>query len=506
MAKLFRIVIPAYPGVNIFTRRAKKTTALGPILVATVANKLEGWQVEVIDENNYRRGPRDSQGLPDHAVLQKENPADVVGVYCGLTCTMERVWRVVEFYHQQDVKIIAGAWHAHYCPEEALNHDIDVVVHGDAELVIRQILSALGEGGSLENISGISFLKNGQIKTNLPDMLENPDLNDLPFPDFGLLRYAKIKIYPIGRIRGCNMNCEFCSVKGRPRWSSSQHLFNTVKWLRETRRAKHFFLVDDNSGAEPEGTIKFFQMISEKFRNQLHFTVQMRLEAAENTELLEVMRKAGVEVVCIGYESPVNEDLKIMRKGYLSSKMLEWTKIWRSFFWVHGMFIVGYPSKGAETSMPAREIVRCFRRFIRKASIDSVQIVLPVPLVGTGLRYRLEKERRIFPLELVSWSRYDGCYPCFKPDNMKPSELQQIGLKLMRRFYNLSSLFRILLRILFFPLAFPVDYLLRGWRQWHRGWSRDVLRSGAHILIRQWQKRQQTKLIERLDKYQIEPH
>jgi len=482
MAKLFRIVIPAYLGVNIFTRQAKKTTALGPILVATVANKLEGWQVEVIDENNYRRGPRDSQGLPDHAVLQKENPADVVGVYCGLTCTMERVWRVVEFYHQQDVKIIAGAWHAHYCPEEALNHDIDVVVHGDAELVIRQILSALGEGGSLENISGISFLKNGQIKTNLPDMLENPDLNDLPFPDFGLLRYAKIKIYPIGRIRGCNMNCEFCSVKGRPRWSSSQHLFNTVKWLRETRRAKHFFLVDDNSGAEPEGTIKFFQMILEKFRNQLHFTVQMRLEAAENTELLEVMRKAGVEVVCIGYESPVNEDLKIMRKGYLSSKMLEWTKIWRSFFWVHGMFIVGYPSKDGEDLMDAREIFECFRRFIQKTGLDTVQTLLPVPLIGTDLRERLEKEGRVFPPDLVPWAKYDGSYPCFNPKNMSARELQKIVVKLMSRFYNPWSFVRIPLRI----ITFLFDIFIRGWEAWHQGLERDVVKSGGHFLIRRW--------------------
>jgi len=81
---LVRFVIPAFPEVNIFTRQAKKTTALGPIMVATVANKLWGWRVEVIDENNYKRGPRDKQDLPDHLTLQRENPAAVVGFYCGL--------------------------------------------------------------------------------------------------------------------------------------------------------------------------------------------------------------------------------------------------------------------------------------------------------------------------------------------------------------------------------------------------------------------------------------
>ena len=72
---LFRIVIPAFREVNIFTRTARKTTALGPMMVATVADKLWGWRVEVIDENNYKRGPRDKEGLPDHKILQDENPA-----------------------------------------------------------------------------------------------------------------------------------------------------------------------------------------------------------------------------------------------------------------------------------------------------------------------------------------------------------------------------------------------------------------------------------------------
>jgi len=105
---LFRMVIPAFPEINIFTRQARKTTALGAIIVATAANKLWGWRVEVIDENNYRKGPRDSNELPDHAVLQREHPATVVGFYCGLTSTIERVWELPEFYHQQ--KSIYHCW------------------------------------------------------------------------------------------------------------------------------------------------------------------------------------------------------------------------------------------------------------------------------------------------------------------------------------------------------------------------------------------------------------
>lgn len=493
---LFRIIVSAHPGVNIFTRQARKTTALGPVLIATVASKVWGWRVEVIDENNYQ-GPRDSQGLPDHAVLQRENPASIVGFYCGLTCAMERVWELAEFYHQC-VKIIAGGWHAHYCPEETLNHNIDVVVHGDGEMVIRPLIRVLMGQGNLNDIPGISFWENQQVKTTLPGMLENPDLNDLPYPNFGLVRYGKIKLYPIGRVRGCSMKCEFCSVKGEPRWAEARYLFNTVKWLVETRRARHFFIVDDRSEENIEGTIKFFRMISEKYGKQLHFSVQARLEAARNTELLETMERAGVRVVCIGYESPIDKDLRAMRKGYSSSKMIELTKAWSRYFWVHGMFVAGYPPKGGETSINVEETVRCFRRFIRQAHPDTVQILLPVPIPGSDLRERLERERRIFPQEIVTWSKYDGSFPCFKPNNMSARELQEIGLKLMGKFYNRWGFIGIFLRF----IVFPIDCFVRGWGIWRRGWRRDVMKYGGHLLLQRWQRKgQNEKFLKKLEDY-----
>jgi len=508
---LARFIIPAFPELNVFTRQAKKTTALGPIMVATAANKLWGWRVEVIDENNYR-GIRNNQGLPDHLILQKENPASVIGFYCGLTSTMERVWQLAEFYHQEPARhrytqalaggkvlTIAGGWHAHYCPEETLKNNIDLVVHGDGEIVIQQILNALKEEKPLRDIPAISFLENGQVKTNPPKMLEISDLSNLPYPDFGLLKYAKMKIYPIGRIRGCRMNCEFCSVKGKPRYASSQHLFNVVKWLVETRKARQFFIVDDRLEEDIEGTFEFFKMIFEKYGNRLYFIVQIRLEVAKNTELLEIMKKAGVKITAIGYESPINEDLRAMQKGYSYSHMLEWTKILRQYFWIHGMFMIGYPLKDKRSLITVKEIIRRFRKFIRQASLDSIQILHPIPLVGTDLRQRLEKEGRVFPLELVPWSKYDGNYTCFRPDNMSLREFQEIPIKLMGRFYNSLSFFRIPIK----TITLPVDYFIRGWKKWHRDWYRDVIKYGAHCLVQRWQKKQKGNgFVEKLEKYQ----
>lgn len=79
-----RIIIPAYPAFNIYSYIANKTTALGPVCVASAANEMEGWDVEVIDENNLRRyGPRSDFVGADHEFLQSLRPADVVGFYGG---------------------------------------------------------------------------------------------------------------------------------------------------------------------------------------------------------------------------------------------------------------------------------------------------------------------------------------------------------------------------------------------------------------------------------------
>lgn len=498
---LARFIVPAFPEVNIYSRAAKKTTSLGLINVASAANKLWGWRVEVIDENNYR-GPCDSRGLADHAELQRENFASVAGFYCGLTSTMGRVFELAEFYKSQDAITIAGGWHAHYRPEEALKNKIDIVAHGDAEIAIREILKAgLKAGRPIDEIPGISFLKDGRPKTNRPEMIEIDNLSDLPYPNFGLLKHSKkIKIYPIGRVRGCNMNCEFCSVKGKPRQADPRHLFKTVKWLVETRRARKFFIVDDRLDEDIAGASEFFELIYEKYKDRLDFTAQIRLETAKKIGFLEIMKKAGVSTVAVGYESPIDEDLKAMRKGYLSQNMLEWTKILRRYFWVHGMFIFGYPEKQKMSAISVEEKIRRFKKFIRQGKISTIQVLHPVPIVGSDLRKRLKKENRIFPRNLVPWDRYDGNYACFIP-NMTLEEFQEAPLKIMKWFYSPFNI----VQIPFWIISFLPHYFIAGWKHWYYGWWRGIARFGGHLLLRKWRKSQNKNFsLEKLKRYQEE--
>lgn len=479
---IVRFIAPVYPEVNIFSQ--SRIIPLGLVSVATAASKLWGWKVEIIDENNYR-GPRDEKGLPDHVTLQRESPSSVVGFYCGLTSTMNRVFELSRFYRGCGTVNIAGGWHAHYRPEELLGNNFDIVVHGDGEVAIREILTALRDEIKFARISGISYRKDNEYFSNPPPMLELDDLSSLPYPDFGLIRFLrKIRTYPIGRVRGCRMNCEFCSVKGKPRWAKPEHVFNVVNWLVETRRARSFFIVDDRLEEDRDGVLEFFKKIHKKYGDRISFTVQIRLETAKDTELLETMRKAGVRTVCVGYESPIDEDLKAMRKGLLSRRMIEWTHVLRRYFWVHGMFIFGYPNK-QPSKMGVSEMSKCFKTFIRDARISSIQILHPVPLVGTELRERLEMEGRVFPIDLVPWSKYDGNYACFIPENMSLKEFQDTPIELMRWFYSSLSFLRIPLRTVFFP----IHYLFAGWQHWYHGWLTDIVKYGGHRIITTWKKR-----------------
>ncbi len=289
------------------------------------------------------------------------------------------------------------------------------------------------------------------------------------------------------------MHCEFCTVKSTPRAASPERLFENIRYLVETHNAHKFFVVDDLFGQQREDTIRLCRRLREYQETlglQFSITVQIRLDKANDPELLAAMRQAGVRHVAIGFESPIDEELKAMNKHINSEKMLSLVKVFRKHgFWVHGMFIFGYPAgSGGQFAMPVNERVRRFRRFIRQSGIDSVQVLLPVPLPGTELRRRLEEQGRIYPLEDVGWQYYDGNFPLFEPDSPTTAEeLQRAGKRIMSRVYRFRYAILVAASILSFPvLVFSLHRLKAGWSRWYRKWEIRLIRFGGWITIRKW--------------------
>ena len=489
-----RIVIPAYPAFNIYSHIAKKTTALGPVCVASAANKMAKWDVEVIDENNLGKfGPVSETGRADHEFLQHQRPADVVGFYGGLTSTIPRLYQIAQFYKNQGIVTIAGGQHfVEDTIPEALSSGIDYIVIGEAEETITELLEVLESGRDADEVKGIAYLKNGKIVfTAKRERLT--DFDKLPLPDFSLVRYANIKIYPVERIRGCGMDCEFCTVKGKPRHAEPERLFEHISILVETRNARHFFIVDDLFGQQRDETIRLCNLLAayqKRIGRRLDITVQIRLDKARDTELLSAMQRAGVLTVAIGFESPIDAELKAMNKHISSSDMVSWARIFRKFgFLVHGMFIFGYPLKEqGSIETPVEERVRCYKDFISKAKIDTVQVLLPVPLPGTQLRQRLAQQNRIYPRQDIGWEYYDGNFPLFEPDKPLTSEqIETCAKKIMGRFYHFKCMFLIVVNIFSFPaLIFFIHNIPLGWRKWYRPWRNYLVRFGGWIILKKW--------------------
>jgi radical SAM superfamily enzyme YgiQ (UPF0313 family) len=487
-----RVVIPAYPAFNIYSRIARVTTALGPISVATTVHEMEGWDVEVIDENNYQRSaPRNGLGLPDHETLQKVRPADVVGFYGGLTSTIPRLYELARFYRERRVTTLAGG--QHFIEEniaEALHNGIDSVVMGEGEEAIKELLYAFEGRLHRDNIKGIAYLHNHQVvQTEGREPLT--DFDHLPLPDFSLVRYAKIRLFPVGRVRGCGMDCEFCTVKGKPRYATPERLLAQITSLFETFGAKQFFIVDDLFGQDRLETLRFCHLLHDYqigIKKRFDLTVQIRLDKAKDKELLHAMRDAGINVVAIGFESPIPEELEAMDKHLKPEDMISLSRLYyQAGFLIHGMFIFGYPlEKAARVRIPAQERERYFRKFIRQAKIDTIQVLLPVPIPGTKLTQRLRQENRMFPKESLGWEYYDGNFPLFVPDEpMAPEEIQHSIQSIMGRFYRFRHMFHVGLNILSFPVVFLYLHdIKRGWWKWYRGWRNNLRKFGGWMIFR----------------------
>ena len=522
---LFRIFVPTFPNFSIYSALASKTTAIGPILVATHASKLEKWDVEVIDENNChgRFFPKNQQKTLNHELLQEEGPADVVGFYASISSTMPRVYELAKFYKDLGAKTVAGGKHVETMVEEALDHGIDAVVLGEGELTINDLLLAWERKEDLSEVQGIAFRKGGNV-CSTPKRSLIHDFDTMPMPNFDLMRYAKIKLYPVVRTRGCNSNCEFCAVKEKARCASPQYMLKQIRHLVETRGARRFFEASDHFAANREEAIEFCRLLAiyqKKNGIRLRITVQTRITDARYPELLEAMKQANISMVCIGYESPFDEELIAMKKGYLSKDLINWTNTFHKYgFFIHGMFMFGYPQKPGHSQpiLPMKQRTEFLRDFIKKAKIDTLQVLLTIPLPGTELRDRLIGENRAFSINNIGWEYYDGQYPLYIPDNgEEPEDLQRNVLYLMHTFYNFSNFWKVSKNILIhFPLImFPISitiaggrvaYIKAAFRLWYRKYFRNcAVRFGAYFVVRGWFREfKKDRFLEKLNNAKLE--
>ena len=448
-------IIPQYPQHSRHNIYAKiKMPPVGIISVLSqVCHDQKFKEVYAIDENNYK-GPRDFTGMPDHNFLQQREPVKIALFYGGMSNAIPRMYSVAQQYKNFGAITIAGGSHVDALPAEALKSGIDIVVHGEGEKTIQEILDKIVNNGEvsldgkvLASIKGISILDENEKVLFTGEKEPLRDLDSLEDVDLTLIKYLDKRwtAIPVNRGRGCNWDCEFCVVNkqyGKYKASSVEKALRQIIKYSDLEY-KDFFFTDDNFAQNVMETIELCKMIGDykkKFKKKVELTVQVRTEVAENAELIEAMKFAGVTTLAIGYESPINEELKSMKKGVTVEKLVERSRALAKHFYLHGMFIFGYPTfRDAQYCSPLtlEERASAYERFFKKAQIDSIQVLNAVPLPGSQLRAKLEEEKRILPLEMVGWDKYDGLFLCYDPtpEGLNAYDLQYLPRIVMQKWY-----------------------------------------------------------------------
>ena len=180
---------------------------------------------------------------------------------------------------------------------------VDLIVRGEGEITLLELLNALEKRQPLSDIPGITYRENGGI-IRTPDRPFIQDLDRLPYPDYSLLPH--LEKYETGNIeagRGCPFNCTFCSTckmwKRHFRMKSSKRLIKEMlqqKKIFRERKDLHIPITHDNFLASKKAANKFLSQIKHK---KIEWSCLSRLEPLGEA-LIAKLKKAGCSDIYIG--------------------------------------------------------------------------------------------------------------------------------------------------------------------------------------------------------------
>ena len=201
---------------------------------------------------------------------------------------------------------------------------IDLVVRGEAEQTLPDLVDALAGNRPLAAIPGITFRRNadGEIVRN-PAAPLVADLDALPFPAFHLFPDVRhCRHFPLELGRGCPFSCTFCSTndffRRNFRLKSPAQMVADMRRVKQTYGINSFELVHDMFTVDRKRVVAFCEALLESKRKDPEdafiWGCSARTDCVDE-ELIELMSKAGCRGIFFGIETGSRRMQKIIDKG-----------------------------------------------------------------------------------------------------------------------------------------------------------------------------------------------
>ena len=350
--------------------------ATPPIGLAYVAGAVaaHGYDVRVIDglgEAPQRFTYFKDLGIKRNGIVDDEIIARIppdtraIGVTCMFSYDWPFVRNLIEAIRARfpDVPIVIGGEHATAMPAFVLGNcpAVDVVVRGEGEETICELLDALLAGGDLAGVPGISYRDGEDVVSTAArrriraiDSVPRPRWDLVPIDNyldhgfgFGVSRGRHM---PIIATRGCPYQCTFCSNPAM--WTTAwkprdpDAVLDEIEEYLVRYRATNIDFYDLTLIVDPRWLKRFARGITER---GLTFTWQLpsgtRSEAID-AEVATLLYRTGCRNLNLAPESGSPRMLKIIKKKVTLSRLLVTTRqCLDAGLNVKVNFIVGFPKE-----------------------------------------------------------------------------------------------------------------------------------------------------------------
>lgn len=351
--------------------------------------------------------------------------ADVIGVTSTIIQLNEAL-KIPSIVKRKGAKfIIGGPGPAILASSKFYESGYSVICHGEGERTIVELMKAFEYGLPLEDVNGISFLRDDQeIITRPRDPIEN--LDDIPFPARDLLDMQKylsiwkermgVASTQIVSSRGCPFSCRFCSrnVFGRKTRSMSfDRVIEEMRLIYDKYKAEMIFFDDDLFTLDRKRVFDFCDAMEKRLPGK-RWWAQARVDTID-LEMLIRMKQAGCTSLMFGVESGSQRILDFLGKDITVEQ------IRKAFQWVNevgiygGMYlIVGVPGE-------TQQDIDMTKKIIYELKPKSIDVCFLTPVPGTEI-YEMTKHLIREGIDVCSFNEsYESVYrrDVFKVDPRK---------------------------------------------------------------------------------------